>query len=64
VLPAGARIGTVDKCQGQQAPVVFFSMTSSTGDDVPLGMDFLFSRNRPNVASRAHKRSRLSSVHH
>ena len=53
-LPAGARIGTVDKFQGQQAPVVFFSMTSSSGEDVPRGMDFLFSRNRLNVAvSRA-----------
>ncbi|MEA2492606.1 MAG: hypothetical protein QOJ29_517 [Thermoleophilaceae bacterium] len=53
-LPDGARVGTVDKFQGQQAPVVFFSMTSSSGDDVPRGMDFLFSRNRLNVAvSRA-----------
>jgi uncharacterized protein len=53
-LPEGARIGTVDKFQGQQAPVVFFSMTSSSGEDVPRGMDFLFSRNRLNVAvSRA-----------
>jgi uncharacterized protein len=53
-LPRGARVGTVDKFQGQQAPVVFFSMTSSSGDDVPRGMDFLFSANRLNVAvSRA-----------
>jgi hypothetical protein len=53
-LPRGARVGTVDKFQGQQAPVVFFSMTSSSGEDVPRGMDFLFSRNRLNVAvSRA-----------
>jgi uncharacterized protein len=53
-LPADARVGTVDKFQGQQAPVVFFSMTSSSGEDVPRGMDFLFSRNRLNVAvSRA-----------
>ena len=53
-LPAEARVGTVDKFQGQQAPIVFFSMTSSSGDDVPRGMDFLFSRNRLNVAvSRA-----------
>ena len=43
-LPTGARIGTVDKFQGQQAPVVFFSMTSSSGEDVPRGMDFMFSR--------------------
>ena len=53
-LPEGARVGTVDKFQGQEAPVVFFSMTSSTGDDVSRGMSFLFSRNRLNVAvSRA-----------
>jgi uncharacterized protein len=53
-LPDGARVGTVDKFQGQQAPVVFFSMTSSSGEDIPRGMDFLFSRNRLNVAvSRA-----------
>jgi hypothetical protein len=53
-LPAGARIGTVDKFQGQEALIVLFSMTSSTGEDVPRGMDFLFSKNRLNVAvSRA-----------
>src|SRR5829696_3591493 len=53
-LPRGARVGTVDKFQGQEAPVVFFSMTASSGEDVPRGMDFLFSRNRLNVAvSRA-----------
>jgi uncharacterized protein len=52
-LPPGARIGTVDKFQGQQAPVVFFSMTSS-GEDVPRNLEFLLSRNRLNVAvSRA-----------
>jgi uncharacterized protein len=48
------RIGTVDKFQGQQAAVVFFSMASSSGEDIPRGLDFLFSRNRLNVAvSRA-----------
>nr|MBA2347974.1 AAA family ATPase [Solirubrobacterales bacterium] len=53
-LPDGARVGTVDKFQGQEAPVVFFSMASSSGDDVSRGMSFLFSRNRLNVAvSRA-----------
>ena len=51
---AGVRVGTVDKFQGQQAPVVFFTMTTSTADDMPRGPEFLFSRNRLNVAlSRA-----------
>jgi predicted RecB family nuclease len=53
-LPAGVPVGTVDKFQGQEAPVVFFSMASSSGEDVPRTMEFLFSRNRLNVAvSRA-----------
>ena len=53
-LPDDARVGTVDKFQGQEAPIVIFSMASSTGDDVSRGMSFLFSRNRLNVAvSRA-----------
>ena len=48
------RIGTVDKFQGQQATVVFYAMASSSGEDVPRGLEFLFSRNRLNVAvSRA-----------
>ena len=53
-VPAGVRVGTVDKFQGQEAAIVFFAMTCSSGDDVPRGLDFLFSRNRFNVAiSRA-----------
>ncbi len=53
-MPAGVQVGTVDKFQGREAPVVFFSMASSTGDDVPRGLEFLFSLNRLNVAiSRA-----------
>lgn len=53
-LPPGARVGTVDKFQGQEAPVVFFSMATSSGEDVPRSLSFLFSRNRLNVAvSRA-----------
>ena len=53
-LPAAVRVGTVDKFQGQEATVSFFSMASSSGEDVPRGLDFLFSRNRLNVAvSRA-----------
>jgi predicted RecB family nuclease len=54
VLPEAVRVGTVDKFQGQQATVSFFAMASSSGEDVPRGLDFLFSRNRLNVAvSRA-----------
>jgi uncharacterized protein len=50
----GVRVGTVDKFQGQQAPVVIFSMTASDGDASPRGMEFLFDKNRLNVAiSRA-----------
>lgn len=53
-LPDGARVGTVDKFQGQEAPVVIFSMASSTGDDVARGINFLLNSNRINVAiSRA-----------
>jgi uncharacterized protein len=53
-VPAGVRVGTVDRFQGQEAPVVFFAMTCSSGEDVPRGLDFLFERNRLNVAvSRA-----------
>jgi uncharacterized protein len=53
-LPAGARVGTVDKFQGQEAPVVFYSMATSTPEDAPRGMEFLYSLNRLNVAiSRA-----------
>jgi uncharacterized protein len=48
------RVGTVDKFQGGQAPVVFMSMTASSADVVPRGMSFLLNRNRLNVAiSRA-----------
>ncbi len=53
-LPAGARIGTVDKFQGQDAPVVIGSLTTSSPADAPRGMEFLYSLNRLNVAvSRA-----------
>jgi uncharacterized protein len=50
-LPAGARIGTVDKFQGQEAPVVIYSMATSTPEDAPRGMEFLYSANRLNVAT-------------
>jgi predicted RecB family nuclease len=54
LLPAAVRVGTVDKFQGQEAPVVLYSMASSSGEDIPRGLEFLLSRNRLNVAiSRA-----------
>ena len=47
-------VGTVDKFQGREAPVVFFSMTTSDSEGLSRGADFLFSRSRLNVAvSRA-----------
>jgi predicted RecB family nuclease len=53
-LANGIRIGTVDKFQGQEAQVVFFSMATSGGEEIPRNVEFLFSRNRLNVAiSRA-----------
>ncbi len=53
-LPAGVEAGTVDRFQGREAAVVFFSMATSSPDLVPRTLDFLFSRNRLNVAvSRA-----------
>ena len=52
-LPA-ARVGTVDKFQGQEAPVVICSLTTSSPEEAPRGMEFLYSPNRLNVAvSRA-----------
>lgn len=50
-LPPGANVGTVDKFQGQEAIVSIYSMTSSTPEDAPRGMDFLYSLNRLNVAT-------------
>src|SRR5260221_2012028 len=53
-LPDGSRIGTVDKFQGHEAPIGFYSMTTSSPEDAPRGMEFLYSLNRLNVAvSRA-----------
>lgn len=49
-----ARVGTVDKFQGQEAPIAIYSMATSSHADAPRGMDFLYSSNRFNVAiSRA-----------
>jgi uncharacterized protein len=47
----GGRIGTVDKFQGQEAPIVIYSMTTSSYLDAPRGMEFLYSLNRLNVAT-------------
>jgi predicted RecB family nuclease len=47
----GARVGTVDKFQGKQAPVVIYSMATSRPEDAPRGMEFLYSLNRLNVAT-------------
>jgi uncharacterized protein len=46
-----ARVGTVDKFQGQQAPVVIYSTASSTAEDAPRGMEFLYDLRRLNVAT-------------
>jgi uncharacterized protein len=48
---SGARVGTVDKFQGQAAPVVIYSMATSRPEDAPRGMEFLYSLNRLNVAT-------------
>jgi len=54
VLPFSARVGTVDKFQGQEAEVVIVSMATSSEDDLPRYIEFLYSKNRLNVAlSRA-----------
>jgi predicted RecB family nuclease len=47
----GMKIGTVDKFQGQETPVVIYSMTTSSPEEAPRGMEFLYSLNRLNVAT-------------
>jgi len=47
----GARAGTVDKFQGQEAAVVIYAMTTSSPEDAPHGMEFLYDLNRFNVAT-------------
>ena len=51
LLPTGARVGTVDKFQGQEAPISIYSMATSSPEDAPRGMNFLYSRHRLNVAT-------------
>lgn len=50
-LPPGTHVGTVDRFQGQEAPIVIYSLTTSTPEDAPRGMDFLYNPNRLNVAT-------------
>jgi superfamily I DNA and/or RNA helicase len=59
VLGDGARVGTVDKFQGQEAEVVLISMATSSPEDVPRGIDFLYSQNRLNVSL---SRARILSI--
>ena len=47
----GANVGTVDKFQGQEAPIAIYSMATSSHADAPRGMEFLYSLNRLNVAT-------------
>lgn len=56
---AEARVGTVDKFQGQEAPIAIYSMATSSYADAPRGMEFLYSLNRLNVAT---SRARCISV--
>ena len=54
LLPDGARVGAVDKFQGHEAPVVLYSMTSTSAEDAPRGVSFLYDLQRLNEAgSRA-----------
>jgi uncharacterized protein len=55
----GAQVGTVDKFQGRQAPVVVYSMATSRPEDAPRGMEFLYSLNRLNVAT---SRARCAAI--
>jgi uncharacterized protein len=49
--PRGVRAGTVDRFQGQEAPVAIYSLATSSPDEAPRGMEFLYSHNRLNVAT-------------
>lgn len=56
---SGFSVGTVDKFQGQEAPIVIYSMTSSSSEDAPRGMSFLYNPNRMNVAT---SRAKCTSI--
>jgi uncharacterized protein len=47
----GVRVGTVDKFQGQEASVVVYSMATSSPEEAPRGMEFLYDLHRLNVAT-------------
>jgi uncharacterized protein len=49
--PGPPRVGTVDKLQGQEAAVTLYSLASSSQDELPRSMEFLYSLNRLNVAT-------------
>ena len=59
LAPTGAQVGTVDKFQGQEAPIVIYSMATSRPEDAPRGMEFLYSLNRLNVAT---SRARCAAI--
>lgn len=59
LMSTGVRVGTVDKFQGQESPVVIYSMATSRREDAPRGMEFLYSLNRLNVAT---SRARCASI--
>jgi uncharacterized protein len=47
----GVRVGTVDRFQGQEAPIVIYSTATSTAEEAPRGMEFLYDLHRLNVAT-------------
>ncbi|MGH3847401.1 MAG: C-terminal helicase domain-containing protein [Pseudonocardiaceae bacterium] len=55
----GFRVGTIDKFQGREAPVVIYSMATSSADDAPRGLEFLYDQHRLNVAT---SRARVMAV--
>lgn len=59
LAPRGVAVGTVDKFQGQEAPVVVYSMAASRPEDAPRGMEFLYNLNRLNVAT---SRARCAAI--
>ena len=59
ILPKQSAIGTIDRFQGQQAPVTIISMTSSDTNNLTRNLEFFYSRNRLNVAI---SRSQVMSI--